>query len=60
MGGETSRSSEYESSSKTSSSKNNEGKETLDLVKSLFEKVLGKGLPIDVNSIYTQMSNLFS
>ena len=59
MGGESTRASQYDSSSKTSS-KDNEGKETLDLMKSLFKEMLGKGLPVDVNAIYSQMSNLFS
>ena len=59
LGGETTTSREYSTSSSSSkSSSSSEGKESLDLVKKLFESLVGKGLPIDVNQIYVQMNNL--
>ena len=58
LGGESTTSVSTDTSS--TKSKNSEGKDTLDLVKSMFEKMLGKGLPVDVNSIYAQMTDLLS
>lgn len=45
------------SGSGTSKSK---GSDTLDMVKTLFKEVIGKGLPSDVNSLYTSMQNLLN
>lgn len=43
-----------------SSEKNNKGKDTIDLIKTLFQKVSEGGLPIDVNNIYESVQKLFS
>ncbi|MEE3344001.1 MAG: hypothetical protein VZS44_07925 [Bacilli bacterium] len=45
------------SGSGTSKSK---GSDTLDMVKTLFKEVIGKGLPSDVNSLYMSMQNLLN
>lgn len=60
LGGETSTqvSSTGASSASSSSSKSSDEKETLDLIKSLFQKV--EGLPIDVNSVYKSMSDFLA
>mgnify|MGYP006936047216 CR=1 FL=1 len=58
LGGETTTTTSTDISS--TKSKSSEGKDTLDLVKSMFEKMLGKGLPVDVNSIYAKMTDLLS
>ena len=59
LGEETTSSREYSTSSSSSkSSSSSDGKDSLDLVKKLFENLVGKGLPIDVNQIYVQMNNL--
>lgn len=55
LGGETTTSTQTGTSS-TKSSKNEEGKDTLDFVKSLFKEV--QGLPVDVNSVYSSMYGL--
>lgn len=44
----------------TSSGKENKGKDTIDLIKSLFQKVSEGGLPVDVNNIYESVQKLFS
>ena len=59
LGGETSTQTDTTTTS-SKSSKDTEGKETLDLVKSLFKEILGKGLPVDVNAVYSSMSDLFA
>ena len=64
LGGETSTSTSSSVSSDglrsgSKGSKDNSEKETLDLIKELFKQVAGKGLPVDVNTIYKSMSNLF-
>ena len=60
LGGETTSQTAVSSgSSKSSSSKSGEN-DTLDMIKELFKAVLGKGLPSDVNRLYTSMQNLFS
>lgn len=60
LGGETSTQTDTTTATSSKSSKDTEGKETLDLVKSLFKEVLGKGLPVDVNAVYSSMSDLFA
>ena len=56
LGGETSTQvSSTGASTGSKKSSDSEGKETLDLIKSLFQKI--EGLPIDVNTVYKQMSN---
>ena len=57
LGGETSTQVSSTGAS-ANSSKSSEGKETLDLIKSLFQKV--EGLPIDVNSVYKSMSDFLA
>ena len=62
LGGETTTSSEASTSSTkaaASTKKSDQEKETLDFIKSLFKEMLGKGLPVDVNTVYNSMSNLF-
>lgn len=59
LGGETSTQvSSTGASTGSKKSSDSEGKETLDLIKSLFQKI--EGLPIDVNTVYKQMSNFFN
>ena len=55
LGGETTTSTQTDTSS-TKSSKNEEEKNTLDFIKTLFNQV--QGLPIDTNIIYSSMMNL--
>ena len=59
MGGERSTTVSSNTSSKSSSSED-KGKETLDLIKSLFQKVSDKGLPIDVSTVYKSMSKFLA
>ena len=60
LGGETSRTASYDTSSSSSkSAKDDKGKETLDFIKNLFKELLGKGLPVDVNTMYSKMNGLF-
>ena len=60
LGGETTTSSQASTSSTGKSSKSDSGKDTLDLIKTLFSKVTDKALPIDANLIYSSMNNLLS
>ena len=60
LGGETSTQTDTTTATSSKSAKDTESKETLDLVKSLFKEVLGKGLPVDVNAVYSSMSDLFA
>lgn len=63
LGGETSFSQTTASSginNSQSASSNKEGKDTLDFVKELFKSLQGKGLPNDVNLVYSSISNLLS
>jgi hypothetical protein len=36
----------------SSSKKDNEGKDKLDMIKELFKAIQGQGLPIDVSTVY--------
>ena len=45
-------------SSKSSSSKDTAAKDKLDMIKELFKSV--RGLPVDVNAVYSDLSNLFA
>ena len=57
LGGETTTSSQ----TSTSSTKSKDEKdETLDMIKELFKSAVGKGLPSDLNSLYSSMQNFFS
>lgn len=56
LGGETTTS----SSVSTSNTNSEDKKEALDLVKDLFKELAGKGLQIDVNTLYRQFNNIFS
>jgi flagellar hook-associated protein FlgK len=61
MGGETSMSSSIEgatTSSSGSSKSSDKGKETLDLIKSLFSAISEKGLPSDVNLLYQSLNGV--
>lgn len=61
LGGETS--SQVSTSSGNTlgtSSGKSDGKETLDMIKKLFEQIVGKGLPSDVSNLYEQINNLFA
>jgi hypothetical protein len=40
------------SGTSSSSKKDNEGKDKLDMVKELFKAIQGQGLPIDVSTVY--------
>lgn len=59
LGGETTTTTSSQNTS-SDTNKSSSDKETLDLVKSLFKELLGKGLPVDVNLIYSQMNDLFT
>lgn len=57
LGGETTTSSQTSTSSTKSKG---EKDETLDMIKELFKSAVGKGLPSDLNSLYSSMQNFFS
>ena len=59
LGGETTTSSESSTSSTKTSSKDTSAKDSLDFVKELFKELAGKGLQIDVNTVYSQFNNMF-
>ena len=59
LGGETTISSQATSSEKSSADKYDPTKEKLDFVKKLFQEINGKGLTIDVNQIYKNITDLF-
>ena len=47
-------------SSSSSSKKDNEGKDKLDMIKELFKAIQGQGLPIDVSTVYQDISKVLS
>ena len=59
LGGETTTSSESSTSSTKASSKDTSAKDSLDFVKELFKELAGKGLQVDVNTVYSQFNNMF-
>ena len=59
LGGETTTSSESSTSSTKASSKDTNAKDSLDFVKELFKELAGKGLQVDVNTVYSQFNNMF-
>lgn len=59
LGGETTTSSESNTSNTKASSKDTSAKDSLDFVKELFKELAGKGLQVDVNTVYSQFNNMF-
>ena len=59
VGGESAISTQT-SSSGSSSSKDNPGKDKLDMVKELFKAIQGQGLPVDVSQVYSEISGLLN
>ena len=59
-GMEQSMSSQVSSSGTSSSKKDNEGKDKLDMIKELFKAIQGQGLPIDVSTVYQDISKVLS
>ena len=59
LGGETTTSLENSTSSTKASSKDSSEKDSLDFIKELFKELAGKGLQIDINTVYSQFSNMF-
>ena len=59
LGGETTTSSESSTSSTKASSKDDSAKDSLDFIKELFKELAGKGLQVDVNTVYSQFNNMF-
>lgn len=46
--------------SSSSSKKDNEGKDKLDMIKELFKAIQGQGLPIDVSTVYQDISKVLN
>ena len=59
-GMEQSMSTQTSSGGASSSKKDNEGKDKLDMIKELFKAIQGQGLPIDVSTVYQDISNVLN
>lgn len=60
LGGETTTSTQTDTSGTKSSKESTTEKDKLDMIKELFKAIQGQGLPIDVSMAYREISDIFS